>query len=195
MILGLSGPEEYRVERGITLAASPDQVYEQVRLLANQLTSPLVLIHPGAAWDDVSRVQRLARACQAGGVRRVVHVSALAVADDAPSDYLRSKAARMEESDFSATAYDRVYEAARPELFFKALPEKVVGPGEPVGLITYMRTDAVQMAPEGIEQARRAIVKNFGADYNPDNEILVTVGVSQALDLALRKLAPNSCIV
>src|SRR6266496_4671670 len=36
--------------------------------------------------------------------------------------YLRSKKARMEESDFSATAYDRVYEAARPELFFKSLP-------------------------------------------------------------------------
>src|SRR5688572_6702085 len=33
--------------------------------------------------------------------------------------YLRSKNARMEESDFSATAYDRVYEAKRPELFFK----------------------------------------------------------------------------
>src|SRR6266481_983094 len=44
--------------------------------------------------------------------------------------YLRSKKARMEESNFSASAYDRVYEAARPELFFKALPEKVVGPGE-----------------------------------------------------------------
>src|SRR5262245_30849368 len=29
--------------------------------------------------------------------------------------YLRSKTARMEESDFSATAYDRVYDAARPE--------------------------------------------------------------------------------
>src|SRR5437016_5763736 len=36
--------------------------------------------------------------------------------------YLRSKAARMEESDFSASAYDRVYEAARPELFFKGNP-------------------------------------------------------------------------
>ena len=35
----------------------------------------------------------------------------------------------MEESDFSATAYDRVYDAPRPELFFKAMPQKVVGPG------------------------------------------------------------------
>lgn len=36
------------------------------------------------------------------------------------------------------------------------------------GIITYMRTDAVQMAPEGIEQARRAIEKNFGANYLPE---------------------------
>ncbi len=36
------------------------------------------------------------------------------------------------------------------------------------GIITYMRTDAVQMAPEGIEQARRAIVKSFGSDYLPE---------------------------
>src|SRR5213592_3840037 len=48
--------------------------------------------------------------------------------------YQRSKTARMEESDFSATAYDRVYAAERPELFFKSLPEKVVATGEAVGI-------------------------------------------------------------
>jgi aminotransferase len=32
------------------------------------------------------------------------------------------------------------------------------------------------------------VSKNFGAEYNPDTEILVTVGVSEALDLALRAL-------
>jgi DNA topoisomerase I len=36
------------------------------------------------------------------------------------------------------------------------------------GLITYMRTDAVQMAPEGIAMARAAIEKNFGKDYLPE---------------------------
>jgi NADH dehydrogenase len=36
--------------------------------------------------------QKLAAACRAAGVRRVVHVSALGVARDAPSRYLRSKA-------------------------------------------------------------------------------------------------------
>jgi 2-dehydro-3-deoxy-D-arabinonate dehydratase len=58
--------------------------------------------------------------------------------------YLRSKAARMAESDFSATAYDRVYAADRPEIFFKALPEKVVANGQPVGI----RRDAKWSVPE-----------------------------------------------
>jgi 2-dehydro-3-deoxy-D-arabinonate dehydratase len=58
--------------------------------------------------------------------------------------YLRSKQARMEESNFSATAYDKVYDAPRPELFFKSLPEKVVGPGEAVGI----RRDAAWNVPE-----------------------------------------------
>jgi 2-dehydro-3-deoxy-D-arabinonate dehydratase len=58
--------------------------------------------------------------------------------------YLRSKAARMEESDFSATAYDRVYDADRPEIFFKSVAEKVVASGEPVGI----RRDAKWNVPE-----------------------------------------------
>jgi 2-dehydro-3-deoxy-D-arabinonate dehydratase len=58
--------------------------------------------------------------------------------------YLRSKEARMVESEFSATAYDRVYDAVRPEIFFKSLPEKVVSPGEPVGI----RKDAQWNVPE-----------------------------------------------
>src|SRR5204863_571916 len=39
---------------------------------------------------------------------------------------------------------DRVYEAERPELFFKSAPEKVVGPGDPVGI----RRDAKWSVPE-----------------------------------------------
>ena len=44
----------------------------------------------------------------------------------------------------------------------------------------------------GYLDLRRALAcyvgKTFGAEYNPDNEVLVTVGVSEALDLALRAL-------
>jgi 2-dehydro-3-deoxy-D-arabinonate dehydratase len=58
--------------------------------------------------------------------------------------YLRSKAARMEESDFSATAYDRVYDAPRPEIFFKSQGPKAMGPGAQVGI----RSDARWSVPE-----------------------------------------------
>ena len=58
--------------------------------------------------------------------------------------YLRSKQARMEESEFSASAYDRVYDAVRPEIFFKSLAEKVVSPGDAVGI----RRDARWSVPE-----------------------------------------------
>ena len=58
--------------------------------------------------------------------------------------YLRSKKARMEESDFSANAYDQVYDAPRPEIFFKSLPEKVVHPGDSVGI----RADDTWNVPE-----------------------------------------------
>ena len=72
--------------------------------------------------------------------------------------YLRSKAARMEESDFSASAYDRVYEAVRPELFFKSMPGKVVAPGGIVGI----RHDARWSVPEPelvlVLNSRRSIV-------------------------------------
>jgi len=40
--------------------------------------------------------------------------------------YLRSKVARMEESS-EADFYDLVYEAERPELFFKSMPHRVAG--------------------------------------------------------------------
>jgi 2-dehydro-3-deoxy-D-arabinonate dehydratase len=58
--------------------------------------------------------------------------------------YLRSKHARMEESDFSARAYDHVYDAVRPEIFFKSMPDKVVSSGEAVGI----RRDARWNVPE-----------------------------------------------
>jgi 2-dehydro-3-deoxy-D-arabinonate dehydratase len=50
--------------------------------------------------------------------------------------YLRSRTARMEESKEAGggSFYDRVYHAARPELFFKATPHRVAAPGTPVRL-------------------------------------------------------------
>lgn len=60
--------------------------------------------------------------------------------------YLRSRDARMEESKDTggADCYSRVYEAERPELFFKALPHRVVGHQQSV----YIRKDSTWNVPE-----------------------------------------------
>ena len=66
------------------------------RLVAGSRTViNLVAILHGSAADfervHVALPRRLAQACAAAGVRRVVHVSALGVGPGAPSNYLRSK--------------------------------------------------------------------------------------------------------
>jgi DNA topoisomerase-1 len=43
-----------------------------------------------------------------------------------------------------------------------------IGHDNPVGLITYMRTDSVRVAPEAISEARGLIKKRFGKDYLPE---------------------------
>ncbi|MEY2878167.1 MAG: hypothetical protein RLZZ15_547 [Verrucomicrobiota bacterium] len=60
--------------------------------------------------------------------------------------YLRSKTARMAESKDAGggTFYDKVYEAERPEIFFKATPHRVVGPGGAVRI----RADSKWNVPE-----------------------------------------------
>jgi 2-dehydro-3-deoxy-D-arabinonate dehydratase len=60
--------------------------------------------------------------------------------------YLRSRTARMEESQAAGggSFYDKVYEAVRPELFFKASPWRVRAHGETVRI----RRDACWSVPE-----------------------------------------------
>ncbi|MDX2379423.1 MAG: fumarylacetoacetate hydrolase family protein [Acidimicrobiia bacterium] len=60
--------------------------------------------------------------------------------------YFVSRDARMEESEASGAAdvYDRVYDATRPELFFKATGHRVVGPDQPVRV----RGDSAWNIPE-----------------------------------------------
>jgi 2-dehydro-3-deoxy-D-arabinonate dehydratase len=65
--------------------------------------------------------------------------------------YARSRSARQEESNV-AEVYSLVYEADRPELFFKSVPWRVVTDGEPVAI----RRDSALNVPE----AELAVVAN-----------------------------------
>ena len=110
--------------------------------------------------------------------------------------YLRSKKARMEESDFSATAYDRVYEAARPEIFFKSMPGKVSGPGDPVGI----RRDATWNVPEpelvlAINSTGKVMGYSIGNDMSSrdiEGENLLYLPQAKVYD---RSCAVGPCVV
>jgi 2-dehydro-3-deoxy-D-arabinonate dehydratase len=60
--------------------------------------------------------------------------------------YMRSRDARMEEAKNAGSAdfYQKVYEAERPELFFKSLPHRVAGHKQQV----YIRKDSTWNVPE-----------------------------------------------
>lgn len=58
--------------------------------------------------------------------------------------YKRSQVARMQESETGASHYDKVYTAPRPEIFFKATPNRVSGPSEPLRV----RADSNWSVPE-----------------------------------------------
>ncbi len=79
--------------------------------------------------------------------------------------YARSRDERMAESA-SASVYDTVYAARRPELFFKAPAWRVVGPGRPVGI----RADSGWDVPE----PELALVFTSGGElfgYVPGNDM------------------------
>jgi 2-dehydro-3-deoxy-D-arabinonate dehydratase len=125
----------------------------EVGVLDGDRLRPLDLARTGAA----SLAELLAAPDPAALANRALGPDALPLADVTllpPVDaqevwaagvtYLRSKMAREEESAGAARFYDMVYTAPRPELFFKATPARVVGPGQPVRV----RADSRWSVPE-----------------------------------------------
>ncbi len=85
--------------------------------------------------------------------------------------YKRSQIARQEEAIDGGDIYARVYEAKRPELFFKASGQNVVGPLGSVGI----RSDATWNVPE----------PELGLVVNPSMEI---VGIVAGNDMSSRDI-------
>jgi 2-dehydro-3-deoxy-D-arabinonate dehydratase len=106
-------------------------------------------------WDDLITRDDLAHYLKrqlAGGAQLDImtsHVLAPVQSQEvwaAGVTYLRSRTARIEEAKDAGggSFYDRVYEAQRPELFFKSAGWRVRGPGEAVQI----RRDARWSVPE-----------------------------------------------
>jgi 2-dehydro-3-deoxy-D-arabinonate dehydratase len=112
---GLRGLDEHSNLAGL-LALTADELESELDGLTATVEAPVELLAP---LDDDTEVW-------AAGVT-----------------YQVSRKARMEESH-EADIYDRVYDAVRPELFFKATGWRVSGPGGPIGI----RHDSTLDVPE-----------------------------------------------
>lgn len=111
---------------------------------------------PGENWDEfinddrvLEKAKKRAGATPAGGRELIDEVMAPIGAQEVWAcgvTYLRSKIGRQEESKDAGGGdfYARVYEAERPEVFFKSTPHRVVGPNEKVRI----RQDSVWDVPE-----------------------------------------------
>jgi 2-dehydro-3-deoxy-D-arabinonate dehydratase len=111
---------------------------------------------PGTDWDELiaredlaGRLDRLMRggaACEPPKPGELLPPIGSQEVWAAGVTYYRSRDARMQESKSAGGGdfYDRVYAAERPELFFKATPHRVVGPGGKVAI----RGDAAWSVPE-----------------------------------------------
>ncbi|HVN11551.1 MAG TPA: fumarylacetoacetate hydrolase family protein [Kineosporiaceae bacterium] len=111
---------------------------------------PAVLLAPGLRVTDLLRPGGWEQLAELGRDGEPVQPGArvLAPVDDqevwaAGVTYVRSRDARLEESG-RLDAYDQVYVAERPELFWKAGPGEARGPGETVGI----RADSGWDVPE-----------------------------------------------
>ncbi len=111
---------------------------------------PADLLPEGVSLDDVVATGGLADVVEDATPREPVPHGARLLAPVGSQEvwaagvtYLRSREARVEEA-IEPTPYDRVYEADRPELFFKSPGWRVRGPGERIAI----RADSDWNVPE-----------------------------------------------
>ncbi|MET3612728.1 DNA topoisomerase-1 [Rhizobium aquaticum] len=120
---------------------------------------------------DGKRLQSksIANGEQANNLKALLEGAAYAVESVEAKPVKRNPGPPFTTSTLQQAASSRLgFSASRTMQVAQKLYEGMDIGGETVGLITYMRTDGVQMAPEAIDAARAAIVDQFGARYCPE---------------------------
>jgi DNA topoisomerase-1 len=106
---------------------------------------------------------------QAGSIKGLLEGAAFAVDSVEAKPVKRNPGPPFTTSTLQQAASSKLgFSASRTMQVAQKLYEGIDIGGETVGLITYMRTDGVQMAPEAIEAARSAVADQFGPRYVPE---------------------------
>lgn len=133
------------------------------QLLSSDVSLASLLRRPAAELADVIAAQTTPEAARG---KLLPPVDAAQEVWASGVTYLRSRQAREAESSM-ADVYERVYSAARPELFFKSTGFRVVGHGQPIAL----RRDSSWNVPEPeltlvINSAREIVGYTAGNDVS-----------------------------
>ncbi|HET7411679.1 MAG TPA: type I DNA topoisomerase, partial [Pararhizobium sp.] len=111
----------------------------------------------------------IAKADQANAIKAMLEGAAFRTDSVEAKPTKRNPGPPFTTSTLQQAASSRLgFNASRTMQVAQRLYEGVDVGGETVGLITYMRTDGVQMAPEAIDAARAAIGEQFGPRYLPE---------------------------
>ncbi|WP_152047897.1 type I DNA topoisomerase [Aureimonas psammosilenae] len=120
---------------------------------------------------DGKKLNRLsvANGDQAGDIRAMLDGARYRVASVEAKPTRRNPGPPFTTSSLQQAASAKLgFSASRTMQVAQKLYEGMDIGGETVGLITYMRTDGVQMAPEAVTEARKAIGAAFGDRYVPE---------------------------
>ncbi len=120
---------------------------------------------------DGKRIQRnsITNGIDAGRIKEMLEGARYAVDSVEAKPVKRNPGPPFTTSTLQQAASSKLgFSASRTMQVAQKLYEGIDIGGETVGLITYMRTDGVQMAPEAIDAARAAVAEQFGARYVPD---------------------------
>ncbi|THV25541.1 type I DNA topoisomerase [Peteryoungia ipomoeae] len=120
---------------------------------------------------DGKRMQRnsVTNGDQATSIKTLLEGAAFAVESVEAKPVKRNPGPPFTTSTLQQAASSKLgFSASRTMQVAQKLYEGIDIGGETVGLITYMRTDGVQMAPEAIDAARSAVAEQFGPRYVPE---------------------------
>ncbi|MEM5500721.1 type I DNA topoisomerase [Ahrensia kielensis] len=111
----------------------------------------------------------LANGEEAGSIKTALEAASFAVTSVEAKPVRRNPPPPFTTSSLQQAASAKLgFAPARTMQIAQKLYEGIDVGGETTGLITYMRTDGVQMAPEAISSSRDAIGQRFGANFVPD---------------------------
>ncbi len=147
-------------------------VSEEYWQIGAELTTPRNdLFTARLVSNEGKRIQRMSisNAEEANAIREMLEGATFRTDSVEAKPTRRNPAPPFTTSTLQQAASSKLgFNASRTMQVAQRLYEGIDLGGETVGLITYMRTDGVQMAPEAIDASREAIRDQFGARYLPE---------------------------